>query len=236
MTVPRAEVIDLSKDRKPRPKRPCSKDDLSPLAIIIALDPGGTTGWSLMGVRPEALHNPKEKILDNIVVFKHGQVDCGSTKGNLGTNSARAADRASHEGVSTSGEAAGVNDLISLIRSWPSACILIEDFIVRQYNQSRDFLSPVRITAALGQSLWWDRRAYFVQQPAEAKTTATDERLKRWGMYSSAGGMNHARDADRHAITFLRKAKADRGKGKAVPPIRERAWPYLFDERATVET
>jgi hypothetical protein len=36
--------------------------------------------------------------------------------------------------------------------------------------------------------------------------------------------MGHARDADRHAVYFLREAKAKQD-------VRMRAWPHLFDER-----
>lgn len=182
-------------------------------ATVISLDPGGTTGWSVMDVHPEALTDPDVPILGNINLWSHGQVDCGSTKGNLGTSS--------HAGISTTGEAAGVAELVGLCRSWPGACVVIEDFIVRRFDQSRDFLSPIRITAAISQWLWQQNRSYFVQQPAYAKTTATDDRLRHWGLYERSGGQNHARDADRHSITFLRKCKADK-------EFRERAFPHLY--------
>lgn len=182
-------------------------------ATVIAFDPGGTTGWSVFDVHPEALFDSEVSIVENINLWTHGQTDCGSTKGNLG--------KSSHAGISTTGEAAGVAELVGLCRSWPGAAVVIEDFIVRRMDQSRDFLSPVRITAALSQWLWQMDRHYFVQQPAYAKTTVTDARLKAWGFYSRAGGENHARDADRHAITFLRKCKADR-------EFRIRAFPHLF--------
>lgn len=186
-------------------------------ATVIALDPGGTTGWSVMRVHPESLSDPEVSILNNIQYWTHGQTDCGSTKGNLG--------KEEHRGISTTGEAAGVAELVGLVRHWPEACVVIEDFIVRQYNMSRDFLSPVRITAALSQWLWQQKRGYFVQQPAYAKTTVTDERLKDWGLYRSEGGLNHARDADRHAITFLRKCKADN-------EFRRKAFPHLYAKGA----
>lgn len=182
-------------------------------ATVIAMDPGGTTGWAVFDVHPEALIDPEVSILENINFWTHGQTDCGSTKGNLGDSP--------HRGISTTGEAAGVAELVGLCRSWPGACVVIEDFIVRRMDQSRDFLSPVRITAAISQWLWQQNRHYFVQQPSHAKATVTDERLKRWGLYRSEGGLNHARDADRHAIAFLRKCKAD-------PAFRLKAFPHLY--------
>ena len=182
-------------------------------ASVIAFDPGGTTGWSVFDVHPEALFDPEVSILDNVNHWTHGQTDCGSTKGNLG--------KSSHAGISTTGEAAGVAELVGLCRTWPGAAVVIEDFIVRRMDQDRDFLSPVRITAALSQWLWQMHRTYFVQQPAFAKTTVTDARLKAWGLYARSGGMNHARDADRHAVTFLRQCKAN-------PEYRIRAFPHLY--------
>jgi hypothetical protein len=188
-------------------------DELPLTATVIALDPGGTTGWSLFDVHPESLFDPEVSILENINFWTHGQIDCGSTKGNLGVSS--------HPGISTSGEAAGVEELVGLVDSWPGAALVIEDFIIRQYNQSRDFLSPVRITAALSQHIWREKRTYFVQQPSLAKTTVTDDRLRNWNLYARAGGLNHARDADRHVITFLRRCKSD-------PLLRIRAFPHLY--------
>lgn len=183
------------------------------VATVIALDPGGTTGWSVMSVHPDALIDPEVSIIDNLQYWTHGQTDCGATKGNLG--------RSKHAGISTSGEAAGVAEIIGLLRAWPGAAVVIEDFIVRQFNQDRDFLAPVRITGAISQWLWQLSRDYYVQQPAFAKTTATDARLKQWGIYNQSGGLVHARDADRHAIVFLRQCKMD-------PAFRIRAFKHVF--------
>lgn len=182
-------------------------------ATVIAVDPGGTTGWSLVSVVPEVLIEPDAFILDNILSHQHGQVDCGVHRGNL--------DTSLHTGISTHGEFSGVYDLNKFIRSWPTAAVVIEDFNLRQYRMDRDLLSPVRVTAALGHCLWLTGRDYHVQSPADAKRTCTDDRLKEWKLYDSAGGMQHARDADRHAILFLRKAKQS-------PKFRALAWPHLF--------
>ena len=196
--------------------------DLPNFATVIAFDPGGTTGWSLISVQPEVFselpeHKEFSSVLKNVLEWKHGQIDCGSQKGNLGTGN--------HHGVSTSGEAAGINEIIGLVRAWPGAAIIVEDFILREHTRNRDLLAPVRITAGLNQDLWLCRREYFVQSAALAKTAVTDERLKNWGYYSRAGGLNHARDADRHALTFLRRAANKDSKGRA---LREAAWPYLY--------
>lgn len=182
-------------------------------ATVIAVDPGGTTGWSLISVHPESLITPEAKVLDNIHVHQHGQVDCGSHRGNLATSL--------HSGISTDGENSGVYDLAKFIRSWPVAAVVIEDFILRQQRKDRDLLSPVRITSALAYSMWLTGRDYHIQTPADAKSVCTDERLKEWQLYDPYGGLIHARDADRHAILFLRKAKSKK-------TFRQTAWPHLY--------
>lgn len=197
--------IDLSAGRA-RDKRTKKLPD-APVHkfTVIALDPGGTTGWSVMSAHAEAMYDPEVPLLDNIMFWQHGQIDCGSRTGNRGTSGLGDIE----DGVSTSGEAAGVNEIISLIRAWPGAIVVIEDFVVRQFNSSRDFLAPVRITAALNQYMYNQNRPVFYQQPSLAKSSATDERLKLWKLYDRNGGMGHARDADRHAITFLKRIKSN---------------------------
>lgn len=209
-------TIDLA--MRTRRRRGYTKDDeiTYDAATVIAIDPGGTTGWSLISVHPGALTEPDAKILDNIFHHQHGQVDCGSHRGNLGTSL--------HKGISTDGEFSGIYDLAKFIKQWPVAAVVVEDFILRQSRMDRELLSPVRVTAGLGYTLWKEGRDYHVQTPADAKSTCTDARLKDWGMYDPTGNMVHARDADRHAILFLRKAKAKAS-------FRANAWPHLFGER-----
>lgn len=212
--------------RVKRAQRP-SIASLKKMATVVAIDPGGTTGWSVMQVHPDALAYPDVALLDSIEYWANGQIDCGAQKGDRGTVSADAAKgRATGAvGVSVSGEAAGVAELTELVRSFPEAAVVIEDFILRQFRQDRDLLSPVRVTAALSQQMWLDRRGFFTQQPSMAKGTITDERLKKWGMYNRAGGMQHARDADRHALMFIRRCT---GMDKNSKANRMRAWPHLF--------
>lgn len=182
---------------------------------VIAIDPGGTTGWSMISIVPEVLIVDNAHILDNIINHQHGQVDCGTRRGNL--------DSSLHPGISTHGEFSGVYDLAKFIRSWPCAAVIIENFTLRQLRMDSDLLSPVRVTAALGQRLWETGRDYHVQSPSDAKNVCTDDRLKEWGLYDATDGMKHARDADRHAILFLRKAKSNKR-------LRELAWPHLYGE------
>lgn len=212
--------------------------ELGHLATVIAFDPGGTTGWSLFSVDPDKLEGgvgkvgnvwnsigSEEPIVDKkgfVHKWEHGQIDCGSRKGNLGTSF--------HQGISTDGENAGVNEMVGLIRAWPGAAVVIEDFILdpRRFNTSRDLVSPIRLTAAVSFILYLYRRQYFVQSAAMAKSTVTDVRLKAMGYYSSTCGP-HARDADRHALTFLQRCKKSAN-------LRRIAWPYLFGTEVKTQT
>src|SRR5206468_12988114 len=118
----------------------------------------------------------------------------------------------------------GVYDLAHFIESWPVAAVVIEDFALRTMRMDRELLSPVRVTSALGYNIWMNGRDYHVQTPADAKRVCTDDRLKAWGMYDPVGNLKHARDADRHAILFLRKAKNN-------PRFRAMAFPHLYGTR-----
>jgi hypothetical protein len=217
-TVPMRGIatVDITKCRRRR-RGYVSNDEITYTeAAVIAIDPGGTTGWSLISVHPESLTEPNADFLDNIFIHQHGQVDCGSHRGNLASSL--------HSGISTDGEFSGVYDLAEFIKSWPVAAVVIEDFTLRTMRMDRELLSPVRVTAALGYSIWLAGKDYHVQSAADAKRTCTDERLKAWRVYDSTGGLQHARDADRHAILFLRKAKSSAN-------FRSVAWPHLYGER-----
>lgn len=191
---------------------------------IIGVDPGGTTGWSVLKVDYQRLVDQSLPIDNAITQWRHGQIDCGANSGNAAT-SATANDL--ELGISETGEAAGVWLMENIIRQnsmFPgSTAVVIEDFILRTSNKGRDALSPVRITAALQQLLWEGQYVeVFKQQPSEAKSALTDERLKRRGFYDSSGAARHARDADRHALLFLQKCRQK-------PSQMKKAWPVIAE-------
>jgi len=198
-------AIDLSKGRSRHQRRHRDPLNLS-TAPVIAIDPGQTTGWSLMVVHPEALCMDGERVLDSIMTHHHGQV------------------KSVYEDYTIEqGECMAVDDLWSLIKEWPEAAVVVESFVIRSNNRSNEFLSPVRITAALRDIMWKNSRKVFKQSPSDAKNVCSNERLKDWGLYDSYGGLEHARDADRHALLFLRKCKQ-------YEAMRAEAWPHLFAE------
>ncbi len=98
------------------------------------------------------------------------------------------------------------HDLYALIdHLWPVA-VVFEDFIPRQINKQRWFLSPVRIANMTTMLMWEAKRSWCWQQPSLAMTTIDDDRLKAIGMYYK--GRPHSNDSTRHALTLIRRIQA----------------------------
>lgn len=146
---------------------------------VVAFDPGGTTGWALFSVHPEALLCNDVLILDNIQHWACGQI--------------------------TGTEFKQVDDMLELADAWPGAALLCEDFILRRFDMSRSVLAPVRVIAAFRYGI--APRHVHLQQPQLAKTTMTDDRLRQIGFWQATEGKVHARDAIRHGLTFLKRLK-----------------------------
>jgi hypothetical protein len=180
-------------------------------ASVIAIDPGGTTGWELLCIYPDALVKDDVSILASVAHRAHGLI--GGREGEWE-------------------EDKQVDEIVELIDSWPDAAIVIESFTLRKFSAGKELLSPVRITAKIERELWagdavdfaGERigappRAYFTQPSSLAFTTCTDLRLKEWNMYTP--GPDHVRAATKHALTFLRRAKERK-------LLRNRAWPGIY--------
>ena len=125
------------------------------------------------------------------IKWKSGQFNEGGTSANVDAYLALA--RAAYEQVAD-------DEDVFVIGS--------EGFILRMLSTEPSLLEPVRFNAVLddrlrGTGMWAER-----QQPSEAKNTITDARLKLWGAYKS--GADHARDAQRHGLLFLRRWAADK--------------------------
>lgn len=158
------------------------EDDTHDYACLISLDPGGTTGWNVIMVHPDALEDEDVSILANIMHYDQGQFE--------GTELEQA------------------DEIISLWEAWDNAALVCESFELRQADAE---LQPVIIRAMLEWYLHKlprvERRPLFVQSPSLVMNSITDARLKRWGIYHK--GQEHARDSLRHSIMFLRRAKED---------------------------
>jgi hypothetical protein len=180
--------------RGSRRAAPIESEDLSASGLpdlvyqSIAYDPGGTTGWSVMCVHDVAMRSLDYKILDNITFWSAGEF--------------------------TGDEDSLVDQMLGLAEAWPEAKVIGEGFDLRTENRSSDVLSPVRILAAFRYALGHPAprsgcspRGVIIQMPALAKASVTDDRLERWGFAERLRGLQHARDAVRHNITWLRRAK-----------------------------
>jgi len=145
---------------------------------VLALDPGGTTGWCVIGIHPDAMTGDP----DMHPFGEYGNVMFWSA-----------------------GEFTGVQDnqvdaIVELVNSWPSARLVTEDFKLRQLNAELD---PVEINAIIR---YVCRPRYWVKQNSNlAMSTVTDDRQKALGFWIP--GKEHARDAAKHGITFIRRQK-----------------------------
>lgn len=87
----------------------------------------------------------------------------------------------------------------------------VEDFDLdprRYHSRDKQLLAPVLMIGAIEYASdcnHFGNTSITLQNRALAKTTATDDRLRSWGLYTS--GSDHARDATRQAITAIRRLK-----------------------------
>lgn len=150
---------------------------------IIALDPGGTTGWSVSRFE-----------YGDLSTIRANSRDCFEMRWGQFTGS-------------ENGQADDICDLVDKGRNSDRIdylILLIEDFILRQKRKDRDLLSPVRLTAKVEWANWmWWGLPLIKQQPSLAKTSINDARLRSWDAW--AIGEEHARDANRHNITLVRR-------------------------------
>lgn len=201
--------------------------NLNDLAIVIAFDPGGTTGYCVLGVHPNDLMTTAP-LHNALLHIDYGEIDCGTRHGQTGVGMTRG-----HDGMNMPGEYDGIVRMINIVEQYDPCVIVFEDFVldVRKANMGRELLTPVRIIAGFSTLLQYSfgdkaLRSVFIQNRSLAKTTCTDDRLKNWDLYDRNSGP-HARDALRHAYYFLRDR---RGDNLDAGFKRHIAWPDLFDD------
>lgn len=153
--------------------------------IVVWADPGVSTGWCIVRVPIARLLAVGQVGSTAEQWFKLGEYRSANTSvavdGFLGIG--RRAWEASNEG-----------DVVVL------GC---EGFILRMQSTDPDLLEPVRFLAVMHDRLRGTGVGVEVQMPSEAKQTITDARLRMWGLYREGNG--HGRDAQRHALLFLRR-------------------------------
>lgn len=172
---------------------------MNPNIHVMGVDPGGTTGWALLTVPRACIYgdDPSQVL----------EWDYGELHGD---------------------ENIQVRDLCRIIRGVQNLdyligpAVVVEDFDVPPHAPTTDgsvLLSPVRIAAKLdfaAEAGYCGDARVVMQGRAIAKSTMTDERLKRYKYFMDGEG-DHIRDAIRHAFTALRRAKAN-------PEFRDEMW------------
>jgi hypothetical protein len=161
---------------------------MPPAAIhVLGIDPGGTTGWALFTVPRKCFFgNQPSQILE---------WDYGEFYGSE-INQTQAIARMVRE----------IQSLDYLV----GPAVIVEDWTIMINNVTTDpeSLSPVRIAAMLQYARFKGElgdATITLQDRGIAKQCMTDDRLKRNGYY--VPGSDHVRDAVRHALTALRRAR-----------------------------
>jgi gp68 len=173
----------------------------APLAII-GVDPGVTTGVAIATLQRKEIGSLAD------VFVEMGQLSYGFSGNGFDIIESASAEE---------GEAKVAAEIAQLVRTavlhGSRVVLVIEDFVVRRFDSSREFLSPVRITARIQQELFNDTICQGVtvatQSPSDAKQTCTDERMKKWGIQPKIHKDRHGLDAARHCVLFIRKLMAN---------------------------
>ena len=173
----------------------------APLAII-GVDPGVTTGVAIATLQRKEIGSLAD------VFVEMGQLSYGFSGNGFDIIESASAEE---------GEAKVAAEIAKLVRTavlhGSRVVLVIEDFVIRRFDSSREFLSPVRITARIQQELFNDTICQGVtvamQSPSDAKQTCTDERMKKWGIQPKTHKDRHGLDAARHCVLFIRKLMAN---------------------------
>lgn len=170
--------------------------------VIIGVDPGVTTGIAVAALQGKEVGSLNEAYVEM------GQLSYGFSGNGFDIIESASAEE---------GEAKVAAEIAQLVRTavlhGSRVVLVIEDFVVRRFDSSREFLSPVRITARIQQELFNDTICQGVtvamQSPSDAKQTCTDERMKKWGIQPKTHKDRHGLDAARHCVLFIRKLMAN---------------------------
>jgi len=155
---------------------------------VLAIDPGVTTGWARITVPRMSIWGTESS---KIVSWKTGQL-----RGRI------------------SDQVWAMCELIRTVQSLAykvGPAVVVEDFDFGRPLKDPEVYTPVYFAQQL--RFCFERTALtndallVMQGRDTAKATFTDERLQAAGVWATRGQTDHERDALRHALTALRRAK-----------------------------
>lgn len=162
---------------------------------IIGIDPGGVIGWAHLVLDYRAFSRPDHSALAWLTSWQVGEF--------------------------SGGELDNMVDASNLIYTvhFPNQYnqrvdVVGEDFELTQLIGGKNLLSPVRINAVLEWECAKHGLPYFLQK-RQARTVVTAERLRLFGFpgkWPTAGKGKDAFSAMQHAVTWLRRIKAESRK------------------------
>lgn len=211
----------------------------APVAPIVWLDPGESTGIAVLAIDPGWLagQGPADWSGLNRAIKQRwfAQVGFDAREWHNGKAvNVQAADfpalpASLYNGPSKikseyANELQQIAEIRAVLDAWPGACWGFETYRPESMAAAQfDPLIAMRIPYALAFGAIVDdtRARQPFEQSRNFKTTASDGRIKEAGLYLP--GMPHATDAARHAAVFARRARQN-------IEIRAQAWPRLFGE------
>lgn len=155
---------------------------------VLALDPGVTTGWAKITVPRMSIWGEEPA---RIVEWSTGQL-----RGRI------------------SDQVWATCDMIRIVQSLAykiGPAVVVEDFDFGRPLKDPEVYTPVYFAQML--RFCFERTALtndaqlFMQGRDIAKSSFTDERLRAAGVFAARGQTDHERDALRHGLTALRRAK-----------------------------
>ena len=165
------------------------------LVYAMGIDPGGTSGWGVIGVPRSSMFGTAPSCISYF--------NCDQVTGSYTDQAMKLAK---------------IADYYSEYSPDGQIAIAMETFIPKKTVIDEYYLSALQIIYRIDMmhDIGFITAPLFAQSPDQAMTTAPDRRLKLWGLYEP--GPDHIKDGTRHAITFIRRAKASK-------QLREAAWP-----------
>jgi hypothetical protein len=154
--------------------------------IVMAVDPGQTTGWVISDLREERMAVGATHMMVKEGLMNYGQVGGGTT---------------------VESECKQARFLLQACEHHEVELVVMESFFLfpdQGHSPDPAGIAPVRIISRFEMINWLTLPTYPItfQTPSE-KSVITDERLRRWGLWKP--GKPHANDAMRHLCVFARK-------------------------------